>query len=579
MHKLSAYFIALIVTVFTANTARAQQAIPPLPELQFAEIQAKEKFTGDRWSYMEAGPKDAPVIVTLHGLGDNAMQWRFQLAGLSDRFRVIAWNAPGYMLTDGFKTERPGCGDYADALADFLDALKLTRVNLLGNSFGSRVSQCFAMNYPARLNKMVFAGPSAGRKGMTQQEKDQLIAGRKEQIAQGGYNFPGKRVSALLNSKATPELIELTSYAMRATNPRAFMHGSYFAIAEGYSPEEVGAKVTAPLLLIVGDEDRISPFTANAEPLHKAIRGSRLEILKGIGHLPHVEAPEKVNQLAREFFGGGTNQSHDESAQREVTQREKEWREAWVRSDATTLDRLHAEDYFSINNIGQRSTKAQVMADVRAGLFKYESMEHKDVVLRVYGDVVIVNGLTINKGHRGERDVSGEFSFTRVYVKRNGLWQAVLAQYTRLAQAVDPSLFVGVWKLVSVTATNTDGTRNEAPWGTNPKGTIVYTREGWMTAVINYGGRKPLSTVERFRATTEEKATAYETSFSYAGRYEIKDDKVIHHVEIASVENWVKTDLIRNFRLQGNRLTLLTPPLPSPQGQAANFELTWERVK
>ena len=117
------------------------------------------------------------------------------------------------------------------------------------------------------------------------------------------------------------------------------------------------------------------------------------------------------------------------------------------------------------------------------------------------------------------------------------------------------------------------------PWGNNPKGTIVYTREGWMTAVINYGGRKPMSTADRFRATTEEKAAAYETSFSYAGRYEIKDDKVIHHVEIASVENWVNTDLIRNFRLQGNRLTLLTPPLASQQGKAANFELLWERVK
>ena len=323
MHKFTMCFAALIIAVLTTHTAHAQQTIPPLPELQFAEIQAKEKFTGDRWSCMEAGPKDAPVIVTLHGLGDNAMQWRFQLAGLSDRFRVIAWNAPGYMLTDGFKTEKPGCREYADALADFLDALKLTRVNLLGNSFGSRVSQCFAMNYPARVNKMVFVGPSAGRKDMTEQEKAQLIASRQEQVAQGGFNFPGKRVSALLNAKATPELIELTSYAMRATNPRAFMHGSYFAVAEGYSPEEVGAKVTAPLLLIVGDEDRISPLAANAEPLHKAIRGSRLEILKGIGHLPHVEAPEKVNQMVREFFGGNTNQPPDKPTKPNTTQTEE----------------------------------------------------------------------------------------------------------------------------------------------------------------------------------------------------------------------------------------------------------------
>jgi pimeloyl-ACP methyl ester carboxylesterase len=61
--------------------------------------------------------------------------------------------------------------------------------------------------------------------------------------------------------------------------------------------------VTAPLLLINGDEDRITLTAANAELLLKAIRGARLEILKGVGHLPHFEAPEKVNQMARDFFG------------------------------------------------------------------------------------------------------------------------------------------------------------------------------------------------------------------------------------------------------------------------------------
>jgi hypothetical protein len=147
------------------------------------------------------------------------------------------------------------------------------------------------------------------------------------------------------------------------------------------------------------------------------------------------------------------------------------------------------------------------------------------------------------------------------------------------ADKKNKSRLIGVWKLVSVTSTNADGIRNNEPWGINPKGTIVYTREGWMTAVINYGGRKPLSTADRFRATTDEKATAFETSFSYAGRFDVKGEKVIHHVEIASVENWVNTDLIRNFRLQGNRLILQTPPLASQQGTAANFELTWEKMK
>jgi ketosteroid isomerase-like protein len=137
--------------------------------------------------------------------------------------------------------------------------------------------------------------------------------------------------------------------------------------------------------------------------------------------------------LSARIGTGVSAQNSDEQAKREVQQAEKDWRDAWVRGDPAALDRIHADDYLVINYLGQVNTKAQVMADVRAGAFKYESMEHKDVVMRVYGNVVIVNAHTVNVGHRHARDVSGEFSYTRVYVKRDGVWRAVLSQYTRPA--------------------------------------------------------------------------------------------------------------------------------------------------
>ena len=137
---------------------------------------------------------------------------------------------------------------------------------------------------------------------------------------------------------------------------------------------------------------------------------------------------------------------------------------------------------------------------------------------------------------------------------------------------------VGTWKLVSVSSWTDKGDINRAAHGPNPTGFLTYTSEGRMMVIIAEDGRKALSVADRVSAPVEERAQAFSTFMSYAGRYTFTGDKVVHHVEVASLQNDVKKDQVRSVKLQGDRLTLRTPPI-SRGGVLQTFELVWQRLK
>jgi Lipocalin-like domain len=137
---------------------------------------------------------------------------------------------------------------------------------------------------------------------------------------------------------------------------------------------------------------------------------------------------------------------------------------------------------------------------------------------------------------------------------------------------------VGTWKLVSVASTTDKDETNKAALGQHPSGLLTYTADGRMMAIISDDGRKPLSIPDRVAAPAEERAQAYSTFMAYAGRYTFTCDKVVHHVEVASLQNWVNTDQTRFVTVVDNRLHVRNAP-QLRNGVIVTLESVWERAK
>ena len=113
-------------------------------------------------AYRHAGQGDA--VVLLHGFLCDCRCWRRQLGGLSNQFRVVAWDAPGAGSSSDPPESFPTT-DYAHCLAGFLDALHIGCAHVVGLSWGGILAQELYRLHPERLRRLVLADTYAGWKG------------------------------------------------------------------------------------------------------------------------------------------------------------------------------------------------------------------------------------------------------------------------------------------------------------------------------------------------------------------------------------------------------------------------------
>lgn len=134
---------------------------------------------------------------------------------------------------------------------------------------------------------------------------------------------------------------------------------------------------------------------------------------------------------------------------------------------------------------------------------------------------------------------------------------------------------VGTWRLVDWTA-SVDETVTR-PFGGKAEGILTYTDDGRMWATLQRKDRAPLGSGTLAAATAEQRAAAAAGYLSYAGRYEVDGDRVIHHVEVSLFPDWVGDHQIRLIGWDDGDLILSTEPQTTPSGRVVVNQLQWRR--
>jgi pimeloyl-ACP methyl ester carboxylesterase len=293
-----ALLVGLAAWLYTPDKPRAVLEARYAAPAEFLDV------AGLRLHLRDTGPRDAPALILLHGFGSSLLTWEAWASALSDRYRVIRYDQPGFGLTGPDPT-----GDYSDArgmavLAALMDRLGIARATLIGNSMGGKLAWMFAADYPSRVDRLVLISPDGyASPGFEYGRRAKVPA----VVRLLPYLLPGWLLRMNLApaygdpAALTPETLARYRDMMLVPGVRAAMI-SRMEQVELQPPETLLHRIRAPTLLLWGERDALIPFR-NAQDYLREIAGSRLVSFPELGHVPMEEAPQKSLQPLLAFMG------------------------------------------------------------------------------------------------------------------------------------------------------------------------------------------------------------------------------------------------------------------------------------
>lgn len=270
---------------------------------------------GVRSAYLEAGPRDGPPVLLLHGLGATNASMLPLLPDLTRDHRVIAPDFPGFGAS-GAPRWRYRAGELATWLHAFVEVVDATPATIIGNSLGGRVAIEAALTWPGSVSGLVLLCPSPAFRRMRQ------FTPLVRLLQPGALVLPLPMphravVMAIRSIFAEPDRLPDAWYDSAADEHRRVMRGYahrrafYSAMREIYLDAAYGddgfwerlPTLAPPAMFVWGDRDWVVPASF-AQHVTSALPQAESVVLSDCGHVPHFEQPEETVALIRRFLTG-----------------------------------------------------------------------------------------------------------------------------------------------------------------------------------------------------------------------------------------------------------------------------------
>ena len=250
---------------------------------------------GHSWLEAGSGLASGETIVFLHPIVGTSSYWTPQLVELSDRWRCIAWDAPGYRGTD--PVEEPLAASVTQRLAEFFDVAGVSSAHIVGLSLGGMIALHAANDHADRFDRLIVADTSAAF-GIDPHE---WLA---EWLGPLRAGMPLRQVvadsiDAITTIAPDVALREQIVASFADVSDDAFEAASRYIAFHDVRERLPG--IANETLVLVGELDGETP-PMYGEEIASLLPNATFRVLPGLGHLTSIEAPDMFTAMIRDFL-------------------------------------------------------------------------------------------------------------------------------------------------------------------------------------------------------------------------------------------------------------------------------------